>query len=1001
MDPLSISAGVAGFTSLGLTVSNGLIQYCKKYRSRDSDLSQLKHHAEQLETFIALIRTRTSEPNGSSKDVDNPLQRCIDACNACLRHFKLLNAKYAHPKPSKDFLRRLKYPFDKEEFDNLRSQLKEFYAMLLGHLQLIHLDATQDIRGVMISEFAKVSLAVESLGRQLQSSISSAEHTTNDTIRNGLERMGSSFQQDLRETRNDLTISVVGHMHSLSDQLREGQGNQTSSIVDHMDQRFHTLENLIQTLSKNSGIGDKRKVVKPNTSYYDQGHNFTGTMSSRTHKEDLLGCLCQCPRIRQRGACVQHQKGCMLSFSNRKKRSWAMKFRVFQREVTSIWELEYSRIAWARDFRINRNLTVRAIVPNNSPAFKLITDIWEGAWTTKEMTTYDLGTSLRKCLIKLQELFRDGLAWPTDVDVFGRNLLNAANKFFISQPSGWQMVDEKYMLILEFMMALLEMGVPINDVSHYGITDTPLGECCHSTRLFTTHNHIGSIIISNFINRDATLIRVHWGIIIAILSCPIPGLYEPLACTEFLTYILRRSEDDVARLLDADNSVLYERTKTGQTPLHLAANWTMGLNILFEFGGRAIQSIINIKDKFRRSALDYAIDLGDVDSVSILTDAGASINPGTLYRLENVPQSKDIKSMIIAHSLARQRRELVQLAFLNLPSKMIEEFGLKEGDVVDNEAFDVAEALRQRGVALPTYYDYLTPTCSSIYHWEGMTASVAQNLFDAGFRKPNTKVCGYDPLMLLDGFYSVTNCLMLIEWFERHGLDLHEPIPTADCALEIENDGLHSIYRTIHVLGSRLGWMMEANYILRYDIKLPQLARLLEDDVTDPCLCYCTTNGCTVASKYFKEHRNYEKNKGRINVKLKLAGPAVSGRDGHRVALDLIRALTFGFLDMTHTCCCVRTFFSLESAICGGNIVYLKDREEIDEIREEERYLAEMLEALVEEFSMKFQEMNVPLDQFVEEYLWPRIVEVMKQKDQLSVEELDRMREIGVVLNES
>ncbi|OTA67266.1 hypothetical protein K449DRAFT_389985 [Hypoxylon sp. EC38] len=103
-------------------------------------------------------------------------------------------------------------------------------------------------------------------------------------------------------------------------------------------------------------------------------------------------------------------------------------------------------------------------------------------------------------------------------------------------------------------------------------------------------------------------------------------------------------------------------------------------------------------------------------------------------------------------------------------------------------------------------------------------------------------------------------------------------------------------------------------------------------------------------------------------------------------------------LGMSHTCCWYGCL-GLENSLEEG-LLHLRDPEEVDEIREEDRHLAKLLETLMEEFQAKLFEMNVPLSKFVEEYWWPRMREVEKEQYGLSASELHAIREIGVVLDE-
>ncbi len=60
------------------------------------------------------------------------------------------------------------------------------------------------------------------------------------------------------------------------------------------------------------------------------------------------------------------------------------------------------------------------------------------------------------------------------------------------------------------------------------------------------------------------------------------------------------------------------------------------------------------------------------------------------------------------------------------------------------------------------------------------------------------------------------------------------------------------------------------------------------------------------------------------------------------------------------------------------------DTGEIEEIHEEDRHMAELLEDLMDEFEVKFSEMNVPLQQFMESYWLPRMQKVKEERGEMS-----------------
>ncbi|KAI1385722.1 uncharacterized protein F4822DRAFT_445632 [Hypoxylon trugodes] len=97
-------------------------------------------------------------------------------------------------------------------------------------------------------------------------------------------------------------------------------------------------------------------------------------------------------------------------------------------------------------------------------------------------------------------------------------------------------------------------------------------------------------------------------------------------------------------------------------------------------------------------------------------------------------------------------------------------------------------------------------------------------------------------------------------------------------------------------------------------------------------------------------------------------------------------------LGMRHTCCSYPWVRNLDDALKGG-VLRLMDPTEVEEIQEEERYLARRLETLMEDFTKKLQEMKMPFSKFMEEYWWPRMQEVKKERDDMSVDDLQAMRE--------
>ncbi|OTA52658.1 hypothetical protein K449DRAFT_229703 [Hypoxylon sp. EC38] len=137
-------------------------------------------------------------------------------------------------------------------------------------------------------------------------------------------------------------------------------------------------------------------------------------------------------------------------------------------------------------------------------------------------------------------------------------------------------------------------------------------------------------------------------------------------------------------------------------PLHIAANWPRGLAILIEHGGKAIQAIVNTRDRWNMTVLDYAIELGQVDSVKLVCDVRTCLRSEYISRFElvkhRIPHER-IASVLVS-ALSQERRELLLFALSELPREDIDGFGLQTDVLLDQKAFDVIAALQQRGITV-------------------------------------------------------------------------------------------------------------------------------------------------------------------------------------------------------------------------------------------------------------------------------------------------------------
>lgn len=146
MDPFSLTTGVAGFVSLGLTLCDGIVTYCRDYHSQSRDIEALSQHADQLQTYLRLFEHRAAGNGRVDASLKFALGESLDACVACILEVESLASKYTLPnRQVKGFsirgnavMDRLKYPFHKHELQSFREQLNDLRTALYGYQLLLN-----------------------------------------------------------------------------------------------------------------------------------------------------------------------------------------------------------------------------------------------------------------------------------------------------------------------------------------------------------------------------------------------------------------------------------------------------------------------------------------------------------------------------------------------------------------------------------------------------------------------------------------------------------------------------------------------------------------------------------------------------------------------------------------------------------------------------------------------------------------------------------------------
>ena len=337
------------------------------------------------------------------------------------------------------------------------------------------------------------------------------------------------------------------------------------------------------------------------------------------------------------------------------------------------------------------------------------------------------------------------------------------------------------------------------------------------------------------------------------------------------TAIVHRSESDVKRILQNSPQSIHEQNSRRQTTLHLSCSWPEGITILFHHGG---MELVDQADSEGTLPLAYAYASKCSEAVRLIIEAGSALlslryakNSGDFLGDSynqlwgfSEHETYDIRSHL-HDALMDRRRQMMSLAITKLCQKDLEELGVTDDRLLEEEVLNVDKALERRNFVIPPALRVPYHQTTIFYH-QRLASAIGESLYKCGFLDvDDIDSLGFTPLMIIPSatWSTIKPTLQRASWLTskaanpdrktEHSVNLPRgPNTTAAHYLcfwigiavywDDESDFKHPMENTCL---SRVSQEPAEDYLLL-------LGKLFSSKLYDSCICACSSNGCRPAT---------------------------------------------------------------------------------------------------------------------------------------------------------
>lgn len=456
-----------------------------------------------------------------------------------------------------------------------------------------------------------------------------------------------------------------------------------------------------------------------------------------------------------------------------------------------------------------------------------------------------------------------------------------------------------------------------------------------------------------------------------------------IRATKIAKAIIRESEKELREALTSGNS---PNDRIGFfSPLELAFGWPNGIQILLQSGA-------NPHNRF--PPLAVAEEEQYHASAALLLEAGCVIKVDDFVRNEECNDGGKTYSLLVDH-LAARRRRLCTLAESSLPLDQI--------PPLDGPPANICRALATHGIDVPIELRFESDSLGSMTIYQTSLAQrsrdfskVMDTMYEIGFHDVDLPdQYGITPLMGFNSFYQTESSVNIkcATWLMLRGACVERKLPTSNAKVA-HLLTTQVIYGYLYSL-KLFEWDNLEKAYRNWKRRIAELGDVyfFVSSTKDCCVCACSSGGCTTLSVALRSILLEVSEERWITMGVPLRKLILSLIVWQDYRSDLpraiIRTLTFDALGLTHTCC---------TEIYLGVPKERRDETEVGRITDDQHFLVEEFEELMEEMESKFDEFGLPLEEFLDGYWYDRVIEHLSRRDRYDEKHVTEARKMGIFL---